>query len=80
MDYLSITKNEMSLMSLELWKRLSERLSIVLTRTTASLIIIRLGRKIRMRSLNRERKDSHLPTSGISSKGNHHRLKINQPD
>ena len=73
-DYLSITKNEMSLMSLELWKRLSEKISTVMTRTKASLIIIRLGRKRRMISLDRQRKDSNLPASGTNKKGNHHRL------
>ena len=75
--YLSHTKIELSLMNLELLKRLSKRLIIDMIRTKENLMTIRNGRTRRMKSLTKGRKVPNLLDSGIN-KSSHPKLGVIQ--
>ena len=77
MDWLSLTKTELSFKNLELWKKQEGKLSIAMRKAKANPIIIRHGRTRRIRSLTKGRKGSNLLSSGIS-RSNHPKLRRSQ--
>ena len=72
-DCLSLTKKELSFMSVELLKKRLGRLSIAMSKARGNLITIRHGRKRRIKSLIRGRKFLNLITTRISRRI-HHKL------